>query len=77
MERERKKAEKQAKFDQKKAKVANAAPGTTSKTKEKKANAEKKAEAAVLEKYEEATPAGEKKGGPTKAFYSRSEAVAN
>lgn len=61
MERERKKAEKQAKFDQKKAKVANAAPATTSKSKEKKAKAEKKAEEDILPPYVEETPFGEKK----------------
>jgi valyl-tRNA synthetase len=61
VERERKKAEKQAKFDQKKAKVANTAPAATSKSKEKKAKAEKKAEEDVLPPYIEETPFGEKK----------------
>ncbi len=61
MERERKKAEKQAKFDQKKAKEANATPAATSKSKEKKAKAEKKAEEEVLPPYVEETPFGEKK----------------
>lgn len=61
VERERKKAEKQAKFDQKKAALANATPTTTSKSKEKKAKAEKKAEEEVLPPYIEETPAGEKK----------------
>ncbi|KAL5320915.1 hypothetical protein ACEPPN_011725 [Leptodophora sp. 'Broadleaf-Isolate-01'] len=60
LERERKKAEKQAKFDQKKAKAATAAP-TTSKTKEKKANATKKADEGILPPYVEDTPFGEKK----------------
>ncbi len=60
VERERKKAEKQAKFDQKKAKIANAAP-TTSKSKEKKAKADKKAEEEILPPYVEDTPVGEKK----------------
>ena len=60
VERERKKAEKQAKFDQKKAKAATAAP-TTSKTKEKKANASKKADEGILPPYVEDTPFGEKK----------------
>jgi valyl-tRNA synthetase len=61
VERERKKAEKQAKFDQKKAKVANAPPAATSKSKEKKAKAEKKAEEDTLPQYVEETPFGEKK----------------
>jgi valyl-tRNA synthetase len=61
VERERKKAEKQAKFDQKKAKAANATPATSSKSKEKKAAAEKKAEAEILPEYVEETPAGQKK----------------
>lgn len=61
MERERKKAEKQAKFDQKKAAQAVATPAATSKSKEKKAKAEKKAEEEVLPPYVEETPAGEKK----------------
>jgi valyl-tRNA synthetase len=61
VERERKKAEKQAKFDQKKTKEANTAPAATSKSKEKKAKAEKKAEAEVVPQYVEETPAGEKK----------------
>ena len=60
MEKERKKAEKQAKFDQKKAKVATVAPAT-SKNKEKKAKAEKKAVEELLPAYVEDTPAGEKK----------------
>jgi valyl-tRNA synthetase len=61
VERERKKAEKQAKFDQKKAAQANAAPAATSKSKEKKAKAEKKAEEEVLPPYVEETPPGQKK----------------
>jgi valyl-tRNA synthetase len=61
VERERKKAEKQAKFDQKNAKKANAAPAASSKSKEKKAAAEKKAEAEILPPYVEETPAGQKK----------------
>ena len=61
MEKERKKAEKQAKFDQKKAKVAAVAPAATSKSKEKKAKAEKKAVEELLPAYVEDTPAGEKK----------------
>ncbi len=61
VERERKKAEKQAKFDQKKASQANATPAATSKSKEKKAKAEKKAEEEVLPPYIEETPTGEKK----------------
>lgn len=58
LERERKKAEKQAKFDQKKAKVA---PAATSKNKEKKAKAAEKAEEDILPAYVEDTPFGEKK----------------
>lgn len=62
MERERKKAEKQAKFDQKKSKVAAAATiPLSSKNKEKKAKAAEKAEEEVLPKYVEDTPQGEKK----------------
>jgi valyl-tRNA synthetase len=60
VERERKKAEKQAKFDQKKAKVTTAAPAS-SKTKEKKAKADKKAVEEQLPAYVEETPVGEKK----------------
>ena len=61
VERERKKAEKQAKFDQKKAKEAKATPALTSKSKEKKAKAEKKAEEDILPEYVEETPFGAKK----------------
>lgn len=63
MEKERKKAEKQAKFDQKKrAQAANASTApAVSKNKEKKAKAEKKTEEEVLPPYVEDTPAGEKK----------------
>lgn len=63
VERERKKAEKQAKFDQKKAKATSAASASvpTSKSKEKKAKAEKKAVEDALPPYKEDTPAGEKK----------------
>jgi valyl-tRNA synthetase len=61
VERERKKAEKQAKFDQKNQKKAAAAPAESSKNKEKKAKAEKKAEEDILPPYVENTPAGEKK----------------
>lgn len=60
MERERKKAEKQAKFDQKKAKVSTTAPAS-SKSKEKKALAEKKAAEELLPEYVEETAAGQKK----------------
>jgi hypothetical protein len=60
VERERKKAEKQAKFDQKKAK-AIATVLTLSANKEKKANAESKAEKNALPPYVEDTPAGNKK----------------
>jgi valyl-tRNA synthetase len=60
VERERKKAEKQAKFDQKKAKATAAVP-TLSANKEKKAKAEIKAEKEALPKYVEDTPAGDKK----------------
>lgn len=61
MERERKKAEKQAKFDQKNQKKATASPAESSKNKEKKAKAEKKAEEDLLPPYVEDTPAGDKK----------------
>ena len=64
VERERKKAEKQAKFDQKKAKAANVTPAASSKSKEKKAAAGKKAEAETLSEYVEDTPAGQKKSKP-------------
>ncbi|KAG9243680.1 tRNA synthetases class I-domain-containing protein [Calycina marina] len=60
LERERKKAEKQAKFDQKKAK-AKTPVLTLSATKEKKANAESKAEKKALPPYVEETSAGSKK----------------
>lgn len=63
MEKERKKAEKQAKFEQKKkaqAATSSAAPAV-SKNQEKKAKAEKKTEEEVLPAYVEDTPAGEKK----------------
>lgn len=59
LEREKKKAEKQAKFDQKKAKAAPVSG--ISKTAEKKAKAEKKAAEDVLPPYKEETPEGEKK----------------
>jgi valyl-tRNA synthetase len=62
VEKERKKAEKQAKFDQKNAKKASTAPVAVSKSKEKKAKADKKAEEDVLPAYVESTPEGEKKG---------------
>ncbi len=62
VEKERKKAEKQAKFDQKKAKATTAAPAGTSKTKEKK-TALKKADDDILPEYVEDTPLGEKKRG--------------
>jgi valyl-tRNA synthetase len=61
VEKERKKAEKQAKFDQKNQKKATAAPAESSKNKEKKAKAEKKAEEELLPPYVEETPAGDKK----------------
>lgn len=70
MERERKKAEKQAKFDQKNAKKATTAPAVSSKSKEKKAKAEKKAEEDVLPPYVESTPEGEKKGTLISAGWS-------
>ncbi|KAI9053487.1 hypothetical protein LZ554_002442 [Drepanopeziza brunnea f. sp. 'monogermtubi'] len=60
LERERKKAEKQAKFEQKKAKKAEPV-ATSSKTKEKKAKADKKADEGTLPPYVEDTPFGEKK----------------
>ncbi|KAH9205520.1 valyl-tRNA synthetase-like protein [Leptodontidium sp. 2 PMI_412] len=60
LERGRKKAEKQAKFDQKKAK-AKAPVLTLSATKEKKANTESKAEKNALPPYVEETPTGSKK----------------
>ncbi|KAI1083311.1 tRNA synthetases class I-domain-containing protein [Whalleya microplaca] len=60
LERERKKAEKAAKFEQKKAKAAQAAPAATGKLKEKKAKAPK-AEEEALAPYVEDTPLGEKK----------------
>jgi hypothetical protein len=59
------KNEKQAKFDQKNAKKATMAPAATSKSKEKKAMAEKKTEDAALPPYVEDTPAGEKKSSHT------------
>lgn len=61
VEKERKKAEKQKKFDEKKAKTSNAtATAAPSKTKEKKAKqgAEKEA---PLPEYVEETPPGQKK----------------
>jgi valyl-tRNA synthetase len=62
VEKERKKAEKAAKFQQKLAAKATAAPAATSaKAKEKKAKAEKKAEEEVIPEYVEDTPVGEKK----------------
>jgi valyl-tRNA synthetase len=61
VERERKKAEKKAKFDQKNQKKAAAPPAESSKTKEKKAKADKKAEEELLPPYVEDTFAGEKK----------------
>jgi len=62
VERERKKAEKQAKFEQKKAKVVTAAAvPPSSKSKEKKAKAAEKSEEDVLPAYVEDTPPGEKK----------------
>ena len=61
VEKERKKAEKQAKFDQKNQKKAAAAPAESSKSKEKKAKAAKQAEEELLPAYVEDTPAGEKK----------------
>jgi valyl-tRNA synthetase len=68
VERERKKAEKQAKFEQKKAKVASTASAPpSSKNKEKKAKAAEKAEDEALPEYVENTPPGEKKG----MFYMR------
>jgi valyl-tRNA synthetase len=61
VEKERKKAEKDAKFKEKMAKQANATPAASSKSKEKKAAAEKKAETEVLPPYVEETPPGQKK----------------
>lgn len=61
VEKERKKAEKQKKFDEKKAKTSNAAAtAALSKTKEKKAKQSEEKEA-PLPKYVEETPPGEKK----------------
>ena len=62
MEKERKNAEKDAKFKAKQAKLANVKPAPSSKSKEKKAAAEKKAETEITPAYVEETPAGEKKG---------------
>lgn len=63
VERDRKKAEKQAKFEQKKAKVASTASAPpSSKNKEKKAKVAEKAEEEVLPEYIEDTLPGEKKG---------------
>ena len=59
LERERKKAEKLAKLEQKKAARTEAAVTSANKTKEKEK--EKKAEAEVLPPFVEDTPAGEKK----------------
>lgn len=71
VEKERKKAEKQAKFDQKKqAQKASAASAVPSKNKEKKAKAEKKAAEEILPKYVEDTPEGEKKSMLTTSIYS-------
>ncbi|CCU79005.1 Valyl-tRNA synthetase [Blumeria hordei DH14] len=61
LEKERKKAEKQAKFDQKKNKAVTSITATTSKSKEKKATAQKKSEDENLPHYIEDTPHGEKK----------------
>ena len=61
MEKERKQAEKQAKFDQKKAKSAAVTPAGSSKSKDKKAVAQKKAVDEVLPEFVEDTPSGEKK----------------
>jgi valyl-tRNA synthetase len=62
VERERKKAEKQAKFDAKKKQAASApAQPAISKNKEKKAKAAEKAVEEVLPEYVEETPFGEKK----------------
>lgn len=61
MEKERKKAEKQKKFDEKKAKTTNGlATAAASKTKEKKIKQDAEKEAA-LPKYVEETPLGQKK----------------
>lgn len=61
MEKERKKAEKQAKFDAKNKKQASTTSTAPSKSKEKKAQAEKKAEKEVLPPYQDDTPPGQKK----------------
>ncbi|KAH8744126.1 hypothetical protein F5882DRAFT_471902 [Hyaloscypha sp. PMI_1271] len=60
-ERGRKKAEKQAKFDQKKAKATAAVPTLSANKEKKKAKAESKAEKKALPPYVEDTPAGDKK----------------
>lgn len=75
VERERKKAEKQAKFDQKKAEQAakkSAASAAPSKKSEKRAQAAEKAEAEVLPEYVEDTPIGEKKSVFNQNLGSRS-----
>jgi valyl-tRNA synthetase len=61
LERDRKKAEKLAKLQQKNVARAEAAAANANDTKEKKVK-EKKAEAEVLPPYVEDTPPGEKKG---------------
>lgn len=62
VERDRKKAEKQAKFDAKKKQAASTpAAAISSKNKEKKAKAAEKAAEDVLPEYVEDTPFGEKK----------------
>lgn len=64
VEKERKKAEKQKKFDEKRAKTSNAAAtAAPSKTKEKKAKQSEEKEA-PLPKYVEETPPGQKKSRP-------------
>ena len=62
MEKERKKAEKQAKFDQKKAAAAKSVPAGPSKNKEKKAAAA--SDKVVLPPYVEDTKPGDKKSKP-------------
>ena len=59
VEKERKKAEKLAKFAEKQSKVGTAAPQATSKVKEKKKSEALKEVA--LSEYKEDTPVGEKK----------------
>lgn len=62
VERERKKAEKQAKFDaKKKLSASTPAQPATSKSKEKKAKAAEKTTEEIVPEYVEETPHGERK----------------